>query len=154
MFFIGNGRQYPHIQTGLRTTSTPPEPNHVQTTRDQTTVTNETLQNKSTLWRCLHHLAKEGCEPEHLCVPILYAYQTKHLFYRPCPAAKHNVIPPSCYELLHTTPLTTFHSSTTPPSESPHRGAETKRVPNDLIRIPHSSVRCLRRGRSLRTPVR
>ena len=79
--------------------------------------------------------------------------QTKHLFYRPCPAAKHNVMPPNCYELLHTTPKTPFHSSTTSPSESPHRGAETKRVPNDLIRIPHS-VRCLRTGRSLRTPVR
>ena len=63
--------------------------------------------------------AKGSCEPEHLCVPILYAYQTKHLFYRPCPAAKHNVIPPSCYELLHTTPNTTFHSSTTSPSASP-----------------------------------
>ena len=38
-------------------------------------------------------------------------------------------------------------------SESPHRGAETNRVPSDLIRIPHS-VRCLRTGQSLRTPVR
>ena len=76
------------------------------------------LQNKGTLWCCLHHLAKEGCEPEHLCVPILYAYQTKHLFYRRCPAAKH-VIPPRWYELLHTTPKTTFHSSTTSPLASP-----------------------------------
>ena len=45
-----------------------------------------------------------------------YCTPTKHLFYRPCPAAKHNVIPSSCYELLHTTPKTTFHSSTTSPS--------------------------------------
>ena len=128
----------------IQTTYKPHETKRPQPTR---------LRNKRTLWCCLHHLAKEGCEPEHLCVPILYAYQTKHLFYRPCPAAKHNVIPPSCYELLHTTPKTTFHSSTTSPSESPRRGAEKKRVPNDLIRIPHS-VRCLRTGRSLRTPVR
>ena len=54
-------------------------------------------------------LAKEGCKPEPLCVPILYAYQTKHLFYRPYPAAKH-VIPPSCYELLHTCLLYTSPS--------------------------------------------
>ena len=76
------------------------------------------LRNKGTLWCCLHNLAREGCEPEQECVPILYAYQTKQLFYRPCSVAKHNVIPPSCYELLHTTPKTTFHSSTTSPSAS------------------------------------
>ena len=83
-----------------------------------------------------------------------YCTPTKPNTFLPCPAAKQNVIPPSCYELLYTTPKTTFHSSTTSPSECPHRGAEKKRVPNDLIRIPHSSVRCLRTGRSHRTPVR
>ena len=67
--------------------------------------------------------------------------QTKHLFYRPCPAAKHNVIPPSCYELLHTTPKTTFHRSTTSPS--------ARNTPQQRFGFYQD-----RTGRSLRTGVR
>ena len=83
----------------------------------------------------------EGCEPEHLCVPILSAYQTKHLFYRAYPAAKNNVIPPRCNELLHTTPKTTFHSSTSSPS--------ARNTPQ-----PRFGFYQNRTGRSLRTGVR
>ena len=74
-------------------------------------------------------------------MPILYAYQTKQLFYRPCSAAKHNVIPPSCYELPHTTPKTTFHSSTSSPS--------ARNTPQ-----PRFGFYQNRTGRSLRTGVR
>ena len=159
--FIENGRQHPHIQTGLRT-STPPEPkprtNHTRPKRPQPTRLDETkvpCGGAYIIWpRKAVSLNICACQ---YCTPTKpNTFSTDHT---PPRNTSYRQVATNCSTLHHrrqftARPLLLRSLRTGVRKQSPHRGAETKRVPNVLIRIPHGSVRCLRTGRSLRTPVR